>query len=221
MKKIIAYYRSSKKEQHYSIEVQREQMLEFVKKYNHELIAEYYEHQSGKDNSRIELAKAIAHCVENRLTLGFTKLDRISRRASFLHQIKDTELDLVCVDMPELNTLTFGIFATIAQHERELISTRTKAALSIVRKTKKLGNPYGFELNKEKAIQTKIKMRKDWLAGEEVSRAKKLISLLRSSGSVSLNEICKNLNLHKIKTQRGKQWQVNQVKKLICEIQVK
>lgn len=31
--------------------------------------------------------------------------------------------------MPEANTLTIGIFAVLTQHERELISSRTKAAL--------------------------------------------------------------------------------------------
>lgn len=44
--------------------------------------------------------------------------------------------------MPEANTLTIGILATIAQHERELIADRTKKAL--VEKKKRgftLGTP--------------------------------------------------------------------------------
>ncbi len=32
--------------------------------------------------------------------------------------------------MPEANTLTIGILATMAQHERELIADRTKKALA-------------------------------------------------------------------------------------------
>lgn len=32
--------------------------------------------------------------------------------------------------MSDANALTIGIFATLAQHERELISSRTKAALA-------------------------------------------------------------------------------------------
>jgi DNA invertase Pin-like site-specific DNA recombinase len=35
--------------------------------------------------------------------------------------------------MPDANTLTIGIFAVLAQHERELISSRTKAALRQVK----------------------------------------------------------------------------------------
>ena len=33
--------------------------------------------------------------------------------------------------MPDANTLTIGIFATLAQHERELISSRTRSALAV------------------------------------------------------------------------------------------
>lgn len=55
MKKIIAYYRSSTKEQHYSIDVQRTQMQDYVLKNGFELVAEYQEHHSGKDKSRIKL----------------------------------------------------------------------------------------------------------------------------------------------------------------------
>ena len=54
MKKIIAYYRSSTKEQHYSIDVQRAQMQEYINKNGFELVAEYHEHHSGKDKSRIQ-----------------------------------------------------------------------------------------------------------------------------------------------------------------------
>ncbi len=39
-------------------------------------------------------------------------------------------MDFVYADMPDANTLTIGIFATLAQHERELISERTKKALA-------------------------------------------------------------------------------------------
>ncbi len=41
----------------------------------------------------------------------------------------DSGVNFQCLDMPDANTLMIGIFATLAQHERELISSRTKAAL--------------------------------------------------------------------------------------------
>ncbi len=220
MKKIIAYYRSSTKEQQYSIDVQRCQMKEFINRNNgYELIAEYFEHHTGKDNSRIELSKAINHCIKDKLTLGFTRLDRLSRRASFLYQIKESGLDLICIDMPELNTLTFGIFAVMAQYERELISFRTSKTLQEIRKTKKLGNPLGWDENRSIGIVTKKKNRSEWLMSDSVKKAQNIINLLRrNNNKPSLREISKNLNYHSIPTQRGKIWNPNQVKKLLEEL---
>jgi DNA invertase Pin-like site-specific DNA recombinase len=219
MKKIIAYYRSSTKEQHYSIDVQRAQMQEYINKNGFELVAEYHEHHSGKDKSRIQLASAIKQCVNAGCTLAFTKLDRLSRQASHLYQIRDSGLDLICLDMPELNTLTFGIFATIAQHERELISQRTSSALQVIRQFKKLGNPNGWTNNKEKAQIARRARRAEWLLSNDVIKVKNIIQLMNKDEGVSLSEIARNLNIHGIKTQRGGIWYPNQVKIVINQIE--
>lgn len=219
MKKLIAYYRSSTKEQHYSIDVQRNQMKDYVIKNGFDLVAEYQEHHSGKDKSRIQLASAIKHCINDGCTLVFTKLDRLSRQASHLYQIRDSGLDLICLDMPELNTLTFGIFATIAQHERELISQRTSSALQVIRQFKKLGNPNGWTNNKEKAQIARRARRAEWLLSNDVIKVKNIIQLMNKDEGVSLSEIARNLNLHSIKTQRGGIWYPNQVKIVINQIE--
>lgn len=220
MKPIVAYYRASKSEQRNSIEVQRDQMRDFVKNNSNLycLVAEYAEHHTGKDRKRIELAKAIKQCSEENCVLAFTKIDRLSRLASHLLQIRDSGMDLICLDMPELNTLSFGIFASIAQHERELISARTKAALAIVKKTKKLGNPNGWNDGQEKAQISRKESRKNWLVSIESERAKNIIELLFNNGNKNLNEIARNLNFQNIKTQRGGKWQPNQVNNFLSDI---
>ena len=219
MKKIVAYYRSSTKEQQYSIEVQRTQMHEYVTKNGHDLIAEYWEHHSGKINTRIQLEHAINHCIKENCTLGFTKLDRLSRKISFLYKIKESSLDLVCLDMPELNTLTFGIFSVMAQYEAELISARTSRTLQEIRKTKKLGNPLGWSANLETAIETKNRKRNEWLLSDDIKKAVSLINLLSTNGKkMTLREISRNLNYHSIPTQRGKKWNPIQVKRLLIHI---
>jgi DNA invertase Pin-like site-specific DNA recombinase len=222
MKPIIAYYRASKSEQTNSIEVQRNQMTEFIKRHGdtYFLAKEYFELHSGKDRKRIELAKAIKHCTDQNCTLAFTKIDRLSRVASHLLNIRDSGLNLICLDMPELNTLTFGIFATIAQHERELISHRTKAALAIVKQNKKLGNPQGWKEVQEKAQNRRKESRQIWLNSIESDRAKSIIELLRKNGNESLNEIARNLNFQNIPTQRGGRWQSSLVKKFIADIEI-
>jgi DNA invertase Pin-like site-specific DNA recombinase len=48
---------------------------------------------------------------------------------AFIFPLRDATVDFVCAPMPNANTLSIGIFATLAQHERELISQQSKAAL--------------------------------------------------------------------------------------------
>jgi len=50
-------------------------MHEFLEanKNEFEIVAEFKEHQSGKKNNRIELAKEIKYCEDNGSILGFTK----------------------------------------------------------------------------------------------------------------------------------------------------
>ena len=62
--------------------------------------------------------------------LLIAKLDRLSRNASFIFALRDSGVDFVCCDMPDANTLTVGLFAVLAQHERETISQRTQEALA-------------------------------------------------------------------------------------------
>jgi DNA invertase Pin-like site-specific DNA recombinase len=131
MKTYIAYYRVSTQKQGVSglgLEAQRAAVLSFIS--GAPLVAEYTEVESGKKDDRTQLAAAMAHAKQAGATLVIAKLDRLSRNASFIFTLKDSGVDFICADMPDANTLTVGIFAVMAQHEREMISSRTKAALA-------------------------------------------------------------------------------------------
>ncbi len=54
----------------------------------------------------------------------------LARSVSFIFAIKEAGIEIECCDLPQLNTLNLGIFATLAQYEAELISKRTKDALN-------------------------------------------------------------------------------------------
>ncbi len=130
MKNYVAYYRVSTIKQGFSglgLEAQREAIQRFLG--NAPIIAEYTEIESGSKNNRAELDKAILHAKNDSATLVIAKLDRLSRNVSFIFALRDAKVDFICADMPDANTMTIGIFAVLAQHERELISYRTKAAL--------------------------------------------------------------------------------------------
>ena len=54
----------------------------------------------------------------------------------------DSGVEFVAVDNPHANKLTVHILAAVAQHEREIISARTSAALKAAKaRGKRLGNP--------------------------------------------------------------------------------
>ena len=76
------------------------------------------------------LAAAIAHAKFHKARPMIAKLDRLRRNVSFIFSLRNAEVDFVACDIPDANTLTVGTIAMLAQHERELIGERTRAALT-------------------------------------------------------------------------------------------
>ncbi len=63
-------------------------------------------------------------------TLLIAKLDRLGRYAHFLPGLQKAGIWFIAADMSESNELVVGIMAVIAQAERNMISDRTKKAVS-------------------------------------------------------------------------------------------
>lgn len=94
-------------------------------------IASYTEVQSGADDDRPELVKAIAHAKREGATLLVAKLDRLSRRVSFIAGLLDDQrLSFRVACMPTADKFQLHIYAALAEQEREFISARTKAGLA-------------------------------------------------------------------------------------------
>jgi hypothetical protein len=74
--------------------------------------------------------------------LVIAKLDRLSRNLAFVATLMESGVEFVAVDNPYANKLTIHILAAVAEHEREAISERTKAALAAAKaRGKRLGTP--------------------------------------------------------------------------------
>jgi DNA invertase Pin-like site-specific DNA recombinase len=137
MEKYIGYVRTSTGKQVLGLEEQKSRISQFISSNNDFLVDIVSEQESGKNNEREGLEIAVNLCVKNGYTLLFTKLDRLSREVEFLFTLRNKGVKLRCIELPELNTLTLGIFGSVAQWERELISSRTKRGLEELKKSLK------------------------------------------------------------------------------------
>ena len=98
--------------------------------------------ESGRKTDRPQLTAALAECRKRRAVLVIAKLDRLARNVHFISGLMNSDVEFIAVDMPSANRLTIHILAAVAEHEREMISQRTKAALAAAKaRGTKLGNP--------------------------------------------------------------------------------
>ena len=211
----VAYYRVSTKKQGESglgIDAQRSAVAGFGKG---AIIAEFTEVESGRKNQREQLRLAIERAKKEGAVLVIAKLDRLSRNASFIFTLRDSGVNFQCVDMPDANTLTIGIFATLAQHERELISGRTKAALAQKRaQGAKLGKPENLTAQAQaKGVAGNVRRA---AANENNRRAASMIAMMRQAGQ-NLTQIATELNRAGFQTARGGRFQPTQVRRLVSQ----
>lgn len=211
--KYVAYYRVSTKGQGDSglgLDAQKASIYARFGREN--AIAEYTEVESGKKTKRIELDRAIKTAKEKNVKLVIAKLDRLSRSVTFIFALKESGLKIECCDLPDLNTLNLGIFASLAQYEAELISARTKAALAAKKAQGfKLGKPENLsDYARQKAAETRRRM-----AQEREENRKAFLVVKDLVGSISMRKIANKLTAYGLKTVNGKIYTAQQVKNLM------
>jgi DNA invertase Pin-like site-specific DNA recombinase len=217
--KYITYYRVSTKAQGKSglgLEAQRTQVSHYLNSKGGTEVGTFTEVESGKSNTREELRKAIELAKGNGATLLVAKLDRLSRDVAFIFALKAelerSHVDFAVCDMPEANTLTLGIMASLAQHERELISKRTKAGLAEARKRgTKLGTPENLTVEARQKAHKAITAKAQ---GNQASRfAYHFIRPLKEQGE-SYQVIAEKLNAEGYRTTEGRTFHASQVRRL-------
>jgi DNA invertase Pin-like site-specific DNA recombinase len=217
-KRYVAYLRVSTDKQGRSglgLEAQRETIATYLRGTGGEAIAEFVEVESGKLNARPQLTAAMYRAKVTGAKLLIAKLDRLSRNVAFIAALQESGVKFVCADMPEANELTVHLLAAMAQHERKMISERTKAALAAAkRRGTKLGNPNGARALKghgnDRAIQV-IKFNAKRFAEERAP----IIADIRAGGITSLKGIARELNARGILTARRGRWYATGVKALL------
>lgn len=157
--RFISYLRVSTTKQGDSglgIDAQRKAISDYLNGGKWRLLREVVEVESGKrDDNRPKLNEALQACKRTKATLLIAKLDRLSRNVAFISSLMDSDIEFVACDFPHANKLTVHILAAVAQHEREMISKRTKEALQAAKaRGVKLGSPVGLT---EEAIKNGVR----------------------------------------------------------------
>lgn len=213
--KFVTYYRVSTEKQGRSglgLEAQQAQAQQYLAAHGGVELATFTEIESGKVDTRPQLEAALLRCRQTRATLLVAKLDRLSRNISFLFRMRDEGVRFQAIDIPEANTLTLGVFAAMAQHEREIISARTKAALAARRaRGLSLGTPRDLSAWAAQAA-TKGRASLAAIARKHASEVAPQIEEAREGGCTSLRQVATWLNDRGIVTPRGKLWTAGAVR---------
>ncbi len=206
MPDFVAYYRVSTDRQGESglgLEAQRAAVARFT--HNASLLSEFQEIESGKRHTnRPQLAAALDRCRRDKATLVIARLDRLARNVHFISGLMESGVDFVAVDMPQANRLTIHILAAVAEHEREAISQRTKAALGAAKnRGTRLGNP---------RWQDSIENARD--ARKHVLVSPALLAIMQNHRAEGwpLRRIAAEMNALGLKTPRGAGWHASTVR---------
>jgi len=221
MNKYVIYLRVSTDKQGKSglgLDAQKRDISLYLENYSetpYEVLGEFIDIQSGGDNDRPELLKAIQLAKKTKSTLLVQKICRISRRVSFIASLmEDKDFDFKVAQMPNADKFQLHIYAALAEQERDFISSRTKAALRSWKERnphKKLGAPT-YHL-------TKLNQGKKDKALKEAKKVSGIILPLKREG-LTLRSICNELNKNGIKTSRGNDFHPSLVSRMLSVLEV-
>jgi DNA invertase Pin-like site-specific DNA recombinase len=169
---------------------------------------QFTEIQSGKKDDRVKLWKAINLVKKTRSKLLIPKLDRFSRKVSFISGIIDQGVDLVVCEHPNVNTFFLHLLACFAEEERRQISERTKAALKVAKNRGTVLGRHSHQLASERrenrrkfALENAVTLRK---AVDETG---------------SFSAAARWLNDNKVPTASGGRWHPQTVKNYFDQFQ--
>lgn len=201
------------------IEAQRAAVASFLNGGAWTLVAEYVEVETGKNNDRPQLAKALTQCRLTGARLVVAKLDRLARNAAFLLSLRDSGVDFVAADMPGANRMTVGIMAVVAEEERNMISARTKAALAAAKERGiKLGGVRYAKSEAEMSAMREAGAAK--AAAKANGRATELAPMLKAwkADGLSLSAMAQRLTDQGVTTPRGGAWSPTAVMRALARL---
>ena len=193
------------------LEAQRAAVACFVSQQGATLIEEFVEVESGGKRARPILVQSIALAKKLGASLLIAKLDRLARNVAFVSSLMESGVEFVAVDAPYANRLMIHILAAFAEHERLLISQRTKAALAAA-KTR------GVRLGANGALLGRANHEEALAWAENLREA---VDAAVRAGETTLLQISAWLNDAGLRTRQNAQWSVGTTQRLIRRLHPK
>jgi DNA invertase Pin-like site-specific DNA recombinase len=194
------------------LDAQRAAVEAYILSRGGEIQAEFVEIESGRKADRPRLQEAIRLAKKSKLVLVIAKLDRLARDVHFISGLMKSGIDFVACDMPAASPLTLHIMAAMAEHEAELISLRTKAALAQARaRGVRLGGIRHDLANARAVHSARARARHDAIAP--------VVAQVQTAGARTLAEIAAALDARGITAPRGGSWSPSQVSRIISRME--
>ena len=179
------------------------------------LLATYVEVESAAKR-RPQLAAALDRCRLTGATLLIAKLDRLARSVALVSSLMETRVPFVAADMPEANRLTVHVIAAVAEHERHLISERTRAALAAAKaRGVQLGGDRGWRPTPAHAATARAVLRAE--AARRAALLLPAVERARAAGAGTLAGIAAALEREGVRAPRGgSRWTATAVRRVLA-----
>ncbi len=209
--RFVTYFRVSTDRQGRSglgLDAQREAVSQFLVGRGATIVAEFVEVESGGKDDRPKLKEALAACQRGKATLLIAKLDRLARSVAFIANLMDSNTDFVACDMPHASRLVLHVMAAFAEHERQIIGERTKAALAAAKaRGVRLGANGASLARQHKAAATAYAM----TVWQDIEKAK-------ATGCRTTREIAQYLNDAGIPSRQGRAWHTASIARILARV---
>src|SRR5207248_8421635 len=159
-----------------------------------EIVRAFEEVETGKGadalDRRPQLAAALAEARRRKCSIAVAKLDRLSRDVHFISGLMAHRVPFLVAELgSDVDPFILHLFAALAEKERAMIATRTKAALQAAKaRGVKLGGPRLKEARRLalKAVEA--------AADQHAANVLPIIRDIRRAGAGTLRDIADALN---------------------------
>lgn len=221
---LIAYLRVSTDKQGRSglgLAAQREALTRFAESEGYTLRAEFIEIETGKGadalDRRPELKAALDAARKAKCPVLVAKLDRLSRDVAFIAGLMAQRVPFIVAELgADADPFMLHLYAALAEKERRLIASRTKAALSAAKaRGQKLGlsSPLRGDAGEVSKAGTAV------IVAEADKHAAVVLPIIRSvqaTGAATLRAVADELNARGVRTARGGTWHAATVRNVLA-----